>query len=85
MLSVDVMNSYGFAVWTTLSRGWAFVAATFIIIVPLVQEVYAIWRQYRLNQQMSDTDTYENQTVPQQQQQQPMTNNSGNNKQGKMH
>ena len=55
MLSVDVMNSYGFAVWTTLSRGWAFVAATFIIIVPLVQEVYAIWRQYRLNQQMSDT------------------------------
>merc|ERR1719400_2161286 len=75
MLSVDVMNSYGFAVWTTLSRGWAFVAATFIIIVPLVQEVYAIWRQYRLNQQMSDTDTDENQTVPQQQQQQPMTNN----------
>ena len=30
------------------------------------------------------TDTDENQTVPQQQQQ-PMTNSSGNNKQGKMH
>ena len=47
MLSVDVMDGFGFAVWTTLSRGWAFVAAAFIIIIPLVQEIYAIHRQYR--------------------------------------
>lgn len=53
MLSIDVMDSYGFLVWTTLSRGWAFVAATFIILVPLIQEVYAIWRQHNLNQQQS--------------------------------
>ena len=51
MLSVDVMNHYGFLVWTTLSRGWAFVAATFIILIPLVQEFHAILRQHRLNQQ----------------------------------
>ena len=44
---VDVMDGFGFAVWTTLSRGWAFVAAAFIIIIPLVQEIYAIHRQYR--------------------------------------
>merc|ERR1719468_685039 len=51
MLSVDVMNHYGFLVWTTLSRGWAFVAATFIILIPLVQEFHAILRQHRINQQ----------------------------------
>lgn len=49
MLSLDVMDLYGFKIWTTLSRGWAYVAATFIIIVPLFQEVHAIWRQYKLN------------------------------------
>merc|ERR1712012_208695 len=49
MLSIDVMDWYGFAVWTTLSRGWAFIAATFIILVPLIQEVHAIWRQHNNN------------------------------------
>jgi hypothetical protein len=39
MLSDDVISSYGFGIWTTISRGWAFVAAAFIITVPLVQEV----------------------------------------------
>ena len=39
MLTVPVLDSQGFLAWTTLSRGWAYVAATFIIIVPLVQEV----------------------------------------------
>merc|ERR1712241_975878 len=50
MLSIDVMSGFGFLVWTTLSRWWAFVASTFIIVVPLVQEVYAIWRQHKSNQ-----------------------------------
>ena len=43
------MDLFGFQVWTTLSRGWAFIAATFIILVPLIQEVHAIWRQHNLN------------------------------------
>ena len=50
MLSIDVMSGFGFLVWTTLSRCWAFVASTFIIVVPLVQEVVAIWRQHNSNQ-----------------------------------
>ena len=49
VFSIDVMDWYGFAVWTTLSRGWAFIAATFIILVPLIQEVHAIWRQHNNN------------------------------------
>ena len=39
MLSSEVLDDYGFSVWTTFSRGWAFIAAAFIIIVPLCQEV----------------------------------------------
>merc|ERR1711988_583087 len=50
MFSIDVMDWFGFAVWTTLSRGWAFIATAFIILVPLIQEVNAIWQQYKDNQ-----------------------------------
>merc|ERR1719297_535544 len=50
MFSIDVMDWFGFAVWTTLSRGWAFIATAFIILVPLIQEVNAIWRQHKDNQ-----------------------------------
>ena len=39
MLSVDLLDMTKFDVWTILSRTWAFIAATFIIIVPLFQEV----------------------------------------------
>ena len=39
MLTINVLDVKGFLAWTTLSRGWAYVAAAFIIIVPLVQEV----------------------------------------------
>ena len=42
MLSVDMVGLYGFTVWTTLGQGWAYVAAIFIIVVPLVQEILAI-------------------------------------------
>ena len=34
---VDILDSGGFLVWTTLSRGWAFTAAAFIILAPLLQ------------------------------------------------
>lgn len=57
MLSVDVMDHFGFQVWTTLSRGWAFIAASFIILVPLIQEIYAIWRQHNLNLKEKEKDT----------------------------
>jgi Na+/proline symporter len=50
MFSIDVMDWFGFAVWTTLSRGWAFIATAFIILVPLIQEVNAIWQQHKDNQ-----------------------------------
>jgi len=36
---VDILGWEGFNVWTIVSRIWALIAATFIIIVPLVQEV----------------------------------------------
>merc|ERR1712025_1114966 len=49
MLSVDVLDLTGFNVWTTMSRGWAFTAAAFIIIVPMYQEVKAILKQSSLN------------------------------------
>merc|ERR1711892_377692 len=42
MLSIDILDLSGFNVWTTMSRAWAFVAAAFIIIVPMYQEVKAI-------------------------------------------
>jgi len=66
MLSIDVMDIYGFLVWTTLSRGWAFIAATFIILVPLIQEIHAIWRQHNINlkeemkNNMTDTNNINN-------------------------
>ena len=49
MLTSEVLTATGFGVWTMVSRIWALIAATFIIIVPLVQEVMAIWRQHRRN------------------------------------
>ena len=51
MLSIPILEDTDFAVWTTIGRGWAYVASAFIIIVPLVQEVRAIVEQYRLNQE----------------------------------
>ena len=38
-----------FGVWTGFSRAWAFVAAGFIIVVPLVQEVLAVRDQVGKN------------------------------------
>lgn len=49
MLSIDILDLSGFNVWTTMSRGWAFVAAAFIIIVPMYQEVKAILKQIAQN------------------------------------
>ena len=53
MLSVGVLDEAGFNVWTTLSRGWAYVAAAFIIIVPLFQELMAVKKQLARNKENS--------------------------------
>ena len=55
MLSVDVVGLYGFTVWTTLSQGWAYVAAIFIIVVPLLQEILAI--KSKISAQVRDRES----------------------------
>ena len=49
MLSVHILDLSGFDVWTIISRCWAFIAAIFIITVPLVKEVFAIVKQAKKN------------------------------------
>merc|ERR1711970_697480 len=56
MLTIDVFNLTGFNVWTTMSRGWAFTAAAFIIIVPMYQEVKAIFKQTARNREDKDRE-----------------------------
>jgi len=53
MLSIDILDLSGFNVWTTMSRGWAFVAAGFIVIVPMYQEVKAVLKQLAKNKKDS--------------------------------
>merc|ERR1711935_1042984 len=56
---------YAFNIWTTLSRGWAFVAAAFIIIVPMYQEVTQILKQIAKNKQdkLSSADNVNSETL----------------------
>uniref|UniRef100_A0A0K2TLS5 Urea-proton symporter DUR3 n=1 Tax=Lepeophtheirus salmonis TaxID=72036 RepID=A0A0K2TLS5_LEPSM len=49
MLSLGVFDYSAFNAWTIVSRGWGFIAATFIILVPLIQEGLAIWKQHKSN------------------------------------
>ena len=49
MLLVDVLDLTGFQVWTTVNRGWAFLATGFILVVPLYQEVKTIMEQLQKN------------------------------------
>ncbi|XP_078697358.1 uncharacterized protein LOC144925278 [Branchiostoma floridae x Branchiostoma belcheri] len=49
MLGVGVMNGAEFQHWVNVSQTWAFLAAAFLIIVPLVQEVMSIYNNYRVN------------------------------------
>jgi len=51
MLSIDILDFSGFNIWTSMSRGWAFVAASFIIIVPMYQELKAITKQISKNKE----------------------------------
>ena len=54
MLATDILDKEGFTVWTTLSRGWAYVAAAFIVIVPLGQELRAVQKQLQRNKTMKE-------------------------------
>jgi len=49
MLSIDILDLQGFNIWTTISRGWAFSAAAFIVIVPMYQEIVAVIKQVGRN------------------------------------
>ncbi|XP_059096796.1 uncharacterized protein LOC131891278 isoform X1 [Tigriopus californicus] len=52
MLSVGIFDLTQFNIWTIVSRGWAFIAATFIVIVPFYQEIRAIILQHQLNKDL---------------------------------
>merc|ERR1740128_757328 len=76
MLSVDVLDFAGFNLWTCISRGRAFVAAAFIIIVPMYQEVNAVIRQMKKNKEDKEQceDEEEVSSI-----QQPLNNGTINN------
>ena len=57
MLSVDLLDLNKFNIWTIVSRGWAAIAATFIIIVPLVQEVSFIHSGFETSCSFADYAT----------------------------
>ncbi|CAH1251665.1 TDRKH [Branchiostoma lanceolatum] len=46
---VGVMNGNQFQHWVNVSQSWAYIAAAFLIIVPLIQEIVSIRRQYVTN------------------------------------
>merc|ERR1712079_793063 len=51
MLSIDIFDYYQFNTWTVISRGWAFTASAFIVLVPLFQEVRAVQKQLARNKE----------------------------------
>jgi len=51
MLTIDVFNYAQFNTWTVVSRGWAFTAAAFIVLVPLIQEIMAVLKQLERNKE----------------------------------
>jgi len=64
MLSVDILDFFGFNIWTTMSRAWAFVAAAFIIIIPMYQELRAIVRQIEKNREDAEHSEDDESTSP---------------------
>eukprot|EP00058_Branchiostoma_floridae_P025995 XP_002611485.1 hypothetical protein BRAFLDRAFT_63880 [Branchiostoma floridae] len=65
MLGVGVMNGSEFQHWVNVSQTWAFLAAAFVIIVPLVQEVVSIYKNYQVNKEhgKGDQEVYQNGTA----------------------
>jgi hypothetical protein len=56
MLSTDILDLQGFNIWTTISRGWAFSAAAFIVIVPMYQEIVAVIKQIGRNNRDAEAE-----------------------------
>jgi len=51
MLTIDIFDFTQFNAWTVVSRGWAFTASAFIVLVPLFQEVKAVMKQLERNKE----------------------------------
>jgi len=51
MLSIDIFDLKQFNTWTVISRGWAFAASAFIVVVPMFQEVKAVLKQLARNKE----------------------------------
>ena len=51
MLSIDIFDLQQFNTWTVISRGWAFAASAFIVVVPMFQEVKAVLKQLERNKE----------------------------------
>ncbi|CAH1790509.1 unnamed protein product, partial [Owenia fusiformis] len=49
MTGLKVLKEDQFYHWTVFSQIWAFIAAAFIISVPLIQEIYGIYKQTKKN------------------------------------
>ncbi|XP_078667260.1 uncharacterized protein LOC144909083 [Branchiostoma floridae x Branchiostoma belcheri] len=54
MLVVGVMNGDQFQHWVNVSQSWAYLAAAFLIAVPLIQEIVSVRRQYVTNKSAVD-------------------------------
>jgi len=52
MLEAIKLDETRFFVWTTVSQVWTFLAAAYIVIVPLFEEVKEVYGQYLLNKSM---------------------------------
>ncbi|CAH1777253.1 unnamed protein product [Owenia fusiformis] len=66
MVPLKVMTRDQFNVWATFSQAYAFIVAAFIILVPLLQEIYLIFGKARKNyirkntdDNMADSETFE--------------------------
>ena len=49
MLEAVKFDGFRFLVWTTVSQIWTYLAATYIVIVPLYEEVREVYGQYLVN------------------------------------
>ncbi|XP_078578183.1 uncharacterized protein LOC144863097 [Branchiostoma floridae x Branchiostoma japonicum] len=50
---VGVMNGGQFQHWVNVSQSWAYIAAAFLILVPLIQEIVSVRRQYVINKSVA--------------------------------
>ena len=56
MIPVGVMDVSAFGHWVRLSEIWAFIVASYIIIMPLIQEIQSICKQIRVNSEEKENN-----------------------------